>query len=241
MGMIFMFFVSAASTIFAFLLPSFVRWIWRCADAIRSRSQHSATIGIGKLRCLTSKKLSTAAACSFLDRACICTILRPRSASQQSFTNFLICDPDIFCFDKFFTFLMQVVTDEATLLSLGINTSDSKEQKLREGLVTQNLRGKKEKIIIKNIRHISHEIAGICSNVCLYCGTHMVFKDGSHLYSHCISYLLSVAFVSCAPAHILCCRFPISPCQRWLQQLKPTLGQQQQTPAKCRFSRETSR
>ena len=69
------------------------------------------------------------------------------------------------------------MSDEATLLSLGINVSDSKEQKLRESLVTQNLRGKKEQIIIKNIRHISHEIAGICSKVFQH--RHVVcFNDG---------------------------------------------------------------
>jgi hypothetical protein len=70
---------------------------------------------------------------------------------------------------------MQVVTDEATLLTLGINCNDSKEQKIRESLVTQNLRGKKEQTIIKNIRHISNEIAGICSTV-RFC-MHALLKD----------------------------------------------------------------
>jgi hypothetical protein len=71
----------------------------------------------------------------------------------------------VVCFEQLFTSSLQVVNDDDTLLSLGINRSDSKEQKLREGMVTQNLRGKKEQIIIKNIRHIGHEIAGISSQV----------------------------------------------------------------------------
>ena len=81
------------------------------------------------------------------------------------------------------TYCLQVVTDETTLLSLGINVSDIKEQKLREGIVLHDLRGKKEQIIIKNIRHIGNEIAGITSQV-----------------SHCACDRIILA-------HIVCSRF----------------------------------
>ena len=64
---------------------------------------------------------------------------------------------------------VQVVTDEQTLLSLGINVSDSKEQKLRESIVYHDLRGKKEQVIIRNIRHIGNEIAAISSQVQFHC------------------------------------------------------------------------
>jgi hypothetical protein len=63
------------------------------------------------------------------------------------------------------TYCLQVVTDETTLISLGINVGDMKEQKLRDGIVHHDLRGKKEQVIIKNIRHIGNEIAGITSQV----------------------------------------------------------------------------
>jgi hypothetical protein len=58
-----------------------------------------------------------------------------------------------------------VVNDKATLFSLGINVDDGKERKLREGIVSHDLRGKKEQVIIRNIRHIGNEIAGISSLV----------------------------------------------------------------------------
>jgi hypothetical protein len=58
---------------------------------------------------------------------------------------------------------VQVVTDHDTLLSLGINADDDKERKLRESLAVRNIRAQKELVVLKNIRHVGNEIAGISS------------------------------------------------------------------------------
>ena len=69
------------------------------------------------------------------------------------------------CASKFHHWLLQVVTDHGTLLSLGINADDDKERKLRESLAIRNIRAQKEQVILKNIRHVGNEVAGISSQV----------------------------------------------------------------------------
>jgi hypothetical protein len=75
-----------------------------------------------------------------------------------------------------------VVSDEATLFSLGI-ASDMKEKQLRESLMVQNQRAKKEQVIIRNIRHIGNEIAGISSKVCCL-GLNTTMLLNCYLSSH---------------------------------------------------------